>query len=157
MGQYPPGVSRNTPSMLAVNAGVPAIQQWLSACTAAAPSTGRKGKDADAGRRVQSAPWSATHWVISCLPPNPRTPNCNINGGGTLANPGTYGLSSYHPGGANILLADGSVRLLKDSVANPPLWALGSRAGGEVFFVRLLLIVGPNPEPATSVFGASLS
>jgi prepilin-type N-terminal cleavage/methylation domain-containing protein/prepilin-type processing-associated H-X9-DG protein len=39
---------------------------------------------------------------------------------------------SYHPGGVNILLADGSVRFIKDSV-NPSSWrALGTIAGGEV-------------------------
>jgi prepilin-type processing-associated H-X9-DG protein len=41
-------------------------------------------------------------------------------------------LSSYHPGGANVLLADGSVRFLKDSTNLMTVWALGSRAQGEV-------------------------
>jgi prepilin-type N-terminal cleavage/methylation domain-containing protein/prepilin-type processing-associated H-X9-DG protein len=40
---------------------------------------------------------------------------------------------SYHPGGVNTLLGDGSVRFIKDSI-NWPTWrALGSIAGGEVF------------------------
>jgi prepilin-type processing-associated H-X9-DG protein len=103
----------------------------LSACTAAAPSTGRKGKTATLGEEYISALVGYTMGNL-VLPPNPKTPNCNINGGGTLANPGTYGLSSYHPGGANVLIADGSVRFVKDSIGTQPLWALGSRAGGEV-------------------------
>jgi prepilin-type N-terminal cleavage/methylation domain-containing protein/prepilin-type processing-associated H-X9-DG protein len=39
---------------------------------------------------------------------------------------------SYHPGGVNILLADGSVRFIKDSVNGPTRRALGTIAGGEV-------------------------
>ena len=37
-----------------------------------------------------------------------------------------------HPGGVNTLLADGSVRFTKDSIALPAWRALSSRAGGEV-------------------------
>jgi prepilin-type processing-associated H-X9-DG protein len=43
-----------------------------------------------------------------------------------------YGMSSYHPGGANVLMSDGSVRFLKDSTNLNTLWALGSRSQGEV-------------------------
>ncbi len=39
---------------------------------------------------------------------------------------------SYHSGGANVLMADGSVKFVKNSVAMPIWWALGTRAGGEV-------------------------
>lgn len=39
---------------------------------------------------------------------------------------------SAHPGGANVSLADGSVRFLKETVSPEVLRALGTRAGGEV-------------------------
>jgi prepilin-type processing-associated H-X9-DG protein len=42
------------------------------------------------------------------------------------------GLSSFHPGGANVLMCDGSVRFLKDSTNLSTIWALGSSAQGEV-------------------------
>ena len=40
--------------------------------------------------------------------------------------------SSEHPGGINLLLGDGSVRFIKQTIDNPIWWALGSRNGGEV-------------------------
>jgi prepilin-type processing-associated H-X9-DG protein len=39
---------------------------------------------------------------------------------------------SYHPGGVNILLADGSVRFASSSIAGQVWRALGSISGGEV-------------------------
>ena len=39
---------------------------------------------------------------------------------------------SYHPGGVNALLADGSVRFIKSSIAGPVWRSLGSIAGGEI-------------------------
>ena len=39
---------------------------------------------------------------------------------------------SYHPGGANVTLADGSVRFIKDTVNLATWMALGTKAGGEV-------------------------
>ena len=51
---------------------------------------------------------------------------CNLNAG-TFVN-----AQSNHPGGVNVLFADGSVRFIKDSI-NPQTWmALGTRANGEV-------------------------
>jgi prepilin-type N-terminal cleavage/methylation domain-containing protein/prepilin-type processing-associated H-X9-DG protein len=41
-------------------------------------------------------------------------------------------MSSAHSGGANVALADGSVRFLTDSTSQTVLWALATRAGGEV-------------------------
>jgi prepilin-type processing-associated H-X9-DG protein len=46
--------------------------------------------------------------------------------------PGVWGLSSFHPGGASALFGDGSVRFLKDSTNRNTLWAIGSRAQGEI-------------------------
>jgi prepilin-type processing-associated H-X9-DG protein len=40
--------------------------------------------------------------------------------------------SSYHPGGANVLAADGSVKFIKNTISPQMWWALGTRANGEV-------------------------
>jgi prepilin-type processing-associated H-X9-DG protein len=39
---------------------------------------------------------------------------------------------NFHPGDVNVMLADGSVRFMKSSIAMQTWWALGSRADGEV-------------------------
>jgi prepilin-type N-terminal cleavage/methylation domain-containing protein/prepilin-type processing-associated H-X9-DG protein len=44
----------------------------------------------------------------------------------------SIGAASNHPGGANVLFADGSVRFVKDSINRMTWWALGTKANGEV-------------------------
>jgi hypothetical protein len=43
-----------------------------------------------------------------------------------------HAFSSYHPGGTNFTIADGSVRLVADTIDPAVFQALGTRAGGEV-------------------------
>ena len=67
------------------------------------------------------------------LAPNPNYPNCRTcSWNGDWDCPGMYGLSSFHPGGGNVAMADGSVRFLKSSTAMNVVWGLGTKAGGEV-------------------------
>jgi prepilin-type processing-associated H-X9-DG protein len=40
-------------------------------------------------------------------------------------------VTSNHPGGVNLCLADGSVRFIKDTVNYVTWWAVGTRNGGE--------------------------
>jgi prepilin-type N-terminal cleavage/methylation domain-containing protein/prepilin-type processing-associated H-X9-DG protein len=63
------------------------------------------------------------------MPPNAKL--CVYGGDDNYAAE-AYGPLSRHPGGANVAFADGSVRFIKQSVAPPTWWALGSRAGGEI-------------------------
>jgi prepilin-type processing-associated H-X9-DG protein len=39
---------------------------------------------------------------------------------------------SHHPGGANALFADGSVKFIKDSINLNTWWSLGTKGNGEV-------------------------
>jgi prepilin-type N-terminal cleavage/methylation domain-containing protein/prepilin-type processing-associated H-X9-DG protein len=46
---------------------------------------------------------------------------------------GTFeNVNSMHPGGANVLFADGSVHFIKSSIAIKTWWALGTKSNGEV-------------------------
>jgi prepilin-type processing-associated H-X9-DG protein len=129
VGTLPPGVTRNTATM-SMPAGQAGLATWLATCVKMA-ATGRNGKTPE-----QGANWTFTLPGESIgnliVPPNPPTPNCTSNAASSLMSPGVWGLSSYHPGGANILMCDGSVKFLKDSTNRITLWALGSRAQGEI-------------------------
>jgi prepilin-type N-terminal cleavage/methylation domain-containing protein/prepilin-type processing-associated H-X9-DG protein len=135
VGVYPQGVTRNTSitSMPALNAVLP---QWLEQCRQVAGNS---------ANRFARTPVLGENWAIGInnyslgnllLPPNSPYPNCvpTTTGfsQGFVDVPGMWSLSSYHPGGANILLCDGSVKFVKDSTSQTVIWALGSRAQGEI-------------------------
>jgi prepilin-type N-terminal cleavage/methylation domain-containing protein/prepilin-type processing-associated H-X9-DG protein len=70
------------------------------------------------------------------VPPN--SPNYKWSACRTDCNGGCDGASmdysnaqSYHPGGVNAMMADGSVRFLKSTVAINVYWGLGTKAGNE--------------------------
>ena len=103
--------------------------------------------------------WSdqpSSHQISTKLGPNSRAPDygacwpnsvpktpCIRNTGD---NDNHYiGSRSYHPGGVNGLLGDGSVRFFKDSIDLATWKALSSRAGGEVISDR-----GLRCDPRTS-------
>jgi len=134
MSSFPAGVTRNTATMAlpAANSGNSLIN-WLNQCTAsAAPgSATRNNGSVQLGQAWAFALPAYTLGNIA-LPPNPKYPACMTAVPGTQNSPGTFGLASRHPGGANALLADGSVRFLKNSINMTTMWALGSRNAGEI-------------------------
>jgi len=73
------------------------------------------------------APWlNGQHIFQHINPPNGRS--CGF----FVALRATMPPSSFHSGGVNLLMADGSVRFVKDSVSLPAWRALGTMSGGEV-------------------------
>jgi prepilin-type N-terminal cleavage/methylation domain-containing protein/prepilin-type processing-associated H-X9-DG protein len=56
--------------------------------------------------------------------------NCSATTSGALSN--FTNSDSYHPGGVNVGMADGSVKFIKDSINQRTWWALGTKSNGEV-------------------------
>jgi prepilin-type N-terminal cleavage/methylation domain-containing protein/prepilin-type processing-associated H-X9-DG protein len=135
LSAFPSGTARNNGTLTMPNPTlVKALPVWLSRCAAMYRS------QAPSSRYVQSVylgqTWTLAFFVYTMgnvvLPPNPKYPDCTTAGSGTVIGPAVYSMFSNHPGGANALLCDGSVRFLKDSTAMTVMWALGSRAQGEI-------------------------
>jgi prepilin-type processing-associated H-X9-DG protein len=74
--------------------------------------------------------WRQT-WYNHVLTPNSGIPDCNAGpvtaGGGS----GAYTARSYHPGGVNSAMADGSVRFVAENIDGTVWRALSTRRGGE--------------------------
>jgi len=113
-------------------AGMPAFTTFLQTCAGAAKtSLGTKWNKSNLGREWAQGMLGHTLGT-TLLPPNSTYTNCNMESwGGDFDAPGMLNMSSYHPGGANIAMADGSVRFIKSSTAMQPIWSLGSKAGNE--------------------------
>jgi prepilin-type N-terminal cleavage/methylation domain-containing protein/prepilin-type processing-associated H-X9-DG protein len=56
--------------------------------------------------------------------------NCSNSGSGAMSN--ISNSDSYHPGGVNVCMTDGSVKFIKETVNQRTWWALGTKANGEV-------------------------
>jgi prepilin-type processing-associated H-X9-DG protein len=61
----------------------------------------------------------------------PNLQSCEL-GGPWFGERGAVTASSRHPGMVNVLLCDGSVRAVANSISPQTWWALGTMAGGEV-------------------------
>jgi prepilin-type N-terminal cleavage/methylation domain-containing protein/prepilin-type processing-associated H-X9-DG protein len=133
IGTTPSGTARNNGTLNMPNPTlVKNFPAWVQSCAAALKS-----------QRTNHTSALGEAWMfdIICfsmgnvlLPPNPPYPNCDSStvASNTTQNPAMAGLASRHPGGANVLMLDGSVRFLKNSINSPTLWALGSIGQGEI-------------------------
>ena len=131
LGSGPSGTSRTVagtevmPAMYSLG-----FQAWITQC-AQSIATVRATETPNLG---ESWAWGMPAYSLgtTLLPPNSPYPNCNGGTANTLDSAGMYNMSSFHPGGANMLMADGSVHFLKNSVSMQIVWALGSCAQGEI-------------------------
>ena len=128
-------------------ASVPAMQNNPSNCLARAGADGKLiGAMVHSNRGHIWAQGQFHHMGFNTILP-PNGPQCN-NGTGRGSSPSIHNVQSYHPGGGNVCLADGSVRFVSETIntgnltARSPritgispygVWgALGSINGGEV-------------------------
>jgi prepilin-type N-terminal cleavage/methylation domain-containing protein len=115
---------------LSVYSDIPDIQTALKACDTAYQTqtaslknwrgqTWAKGSQGHTMFNVVSQPGFKAHTWNSCS---------DANIGNSLFD----NANSQHPGGVNALIADGSVRFIKETINQQTWWALGTRATGEV-------------------------
>jgi prepilin-type N-terminal cleavage/methylation domain-containing protein/prepilin-type processing-associated H-X9-DG protein len=128
------GIRTNTVIILdsSVTAGPDNDGRAIPSCATGAPWT---SSISYTGLQFDRDLWGTTFYTHT-LPPNwnrkVSSGNQQYNCGNTAITQFHVAASSYHTGGVNVVLADGSVRFFSDSIDFPSWQAYGSRAGGEV-------------------------
>ncbi len=114
-------------------------QEWYDACWATASQyNGRRYNDTGVSTYDAGGTWAKPgqrwsdgrpYWCgfTTIIPPN--GPSCMAGNGDWIR--GVYTASSRHPTIVNVLMADGSVRQIGNSVDLRTWWGLGTRAGAE--------------------------
>jgi prepilin-type N-terminal cleavage/methylation domain-containing protein/prepilin-type processing-associated H-X9-DG protein len=107
------------------------IQAGIKACDAA--------WNAGSGTLAQSrgSSWSSGAMVMTLFntvaPPNAESDDWASCGGNDSVGMSNFSNSdSYHPGGVNVLMGDGRVQFIKNSISLTTWWSLGTIAGSEV-------------------------
>ena len=111
------------------------IMQGLQACSSMFSSQQNPPASEDKGFRWASGVpgWTMFNTIV---PPNsaqyPWSGCRTDNTGGGIGEGHFENATSFHPGGCNVLFADGSVKFLKSSLSINTWWSLGTRANGEI-------------------------
>ena len=101
--------------------------EWMSLCAGAAPGPQEIVLDAGATWMLPGGDWT---YFFASAPPNSRVPDCGLK---VVSNGwGLFAARSYHPGGVNAALLDGSVRWFSSGTSTQVWRSLGTAAGGEV-------------------------
>jgi prepilin-type N-terminal cleavage/methylation domain-containing protein/prepilin-type processing-associated H-X9-DG protein len=128
-----------TPSIQNAMTNLPAITTALQACIT-------KFNNEPATNAANISDYKGWRWALGCygfasfntiqLPNDSLYPvgGCRDGSGNEAWADGgwTIGAASAHPGGCNVLLADGSCKFIKNSIARTVWMSLGTRNGGEV-------------------------
>ncbi|SIO14947.1 prepilin-type N-terminal cleavage/methylation domain-containing protein/prepilin-type processing-associated H-X9-DG domain-containing protein [Singulisphaera sp. GP187] len=86
--------------------------------------------DAQRGKNWIHGSMAFTLFNTLAMPNSSKWSYCSGNGSGSAS---TFGeADSYHSGGVNVLMGDGSVKFIKNTVNRNTWWSLGTRANGEV-------------------------
>jgi prepilin-type N-terminal cleavage/methylation domain-containing protein/prepilin-type processing-associated H-X9-DG protein len=103
------------------------LNKYIVAC-----NSKRQAGTANQSNSVNSY-WAAGRMIEGPLLNEMLTPNSKSQDCYNFAQyTGLKTFRSRHPGGVGSLMADGSVKFIKDSVSQMTWWALGTKAGGEV-------------------------
>lgn len=114
--------------------GLESADEMIPICEAATPSPGQFSPFS--GRSWAFESYEAT-WYNHVIPPNSPLPYCTTFGADALKNHtggawrGIFEASSLHSGTVNLLLLDGSVRTISNSISLSTWQALGTKSGGD--------------------------
>jgi len=118
--------------MYDISQNITAMNAGLAACNTALKTPANLN-------RLRGIYWeegnNGVGWFNTVVTPNSKLypwSACRSNGGGRPDYATYANASSYHPGGVNVLFCDGSVKFVKDSVAQNVWMAIGTKASGEV-------------------------
>jgi prepilin-type processing-associated H-X9-DG protein len=122
-----------SPNAILQNAltNVPAVQAAIQQCSQFWNAGGYTPNDQRGDTWCQGAMCATLFNTI--VPPNGQNDSwayCDAYASGAVSN--ISNSDSYHPGGCNVLLADGSVRFIKDSINQLSWMSLGTISGSEV-------------------------
>lgn len=106
--------------------GIATLNEYIESCDAKRPGTANQ--DNSSGSYWAAGRMAHGPLVNVLLTPNSTHQDCY----NFAQHTGLKTMRSRHPGGVNVLLADGSVKLVKDSIDQMTWFALGTKAGGEV-------------------------
>ena len=126
------GVAIPFTSMLADGQSAPALTlAVIQLCNAAYQSGNAGNVDLQRGEN-----WShgsmAMNMFNTIVPPNGYNKTWTHCGYNASSRAVLSNVDSYHPGGVNVAMGDGSVKFIKESINLVTWWALGTKAGGEV-------------------------
>ena len=76
--------------------------------------------------------WGSREWTLYTHAQQPNGPIPDCISGGSIPALGMASARSYHPGGVNVLMSDGSGRFVTESISRPLWRGLGTRNGGEL-------------------------
>jgi prepilin-type processing-associated H-X9-DG protein len=112
-------------------ANPPAVMAGIAACSARW-NTSTDTPDLQRGDTWCQGAMCATlfNTIVTPNGQNDTWAYCSSVGSGGVSN--ISNADSYHPGGVSVLMGDGSVKFIKDSVNQAVWWSLGSIGGGEV-------------------------
>jgi prepilin-type N-terminal cleavage/methylation domain-containing protein/prepilin-type processing-associated H-X9-DG protein len=130
----------NVPSILPANLfdanqNAVAVQTAMGDCSAAFQGSGANGMNNSWRGLFWSVGANGMTWFNTVVTPNSKQypwAACRDQTGAWPDQSEFSNASSYHPGGVNVLMADGSCRFFKDSIAQPIWWAMGTKGNAEI-------------------------